>query len=64
MARAHPHPDFDDIAPTFEDVPVPDWHLRLIEERLAEHEAHPEDTVSWDEVREELTQEIRSRRKD
>lgn len=37
-----------------ENVPVPDWHLRIIEERLAEDEANGHQRVPWEEVEKEL----------
>jgi putative addiction module component (TIGR02574 family) len=36
------------------DVPVPDWHLELIRERLDAYRAAPSAGSSWDEVRAEL----------
>ena len=42
---------WDAIAATPEDVPMPNWHLEVLEERLAASE--PE-YLSWDEVRERL----------
>ena len=35
-----------------EDVPVPEWHIRELERRLAEPEPR---YASWDEVRRRLT---------
>lgn len=43
-----------------EDVPVPDWHIAILEERRALYES--EDITkwkTWEEVHEELMQEIR-----
>jgi len=37
-----------------EDEPIPDWHLEIVRERLAEHRAHPEAVVSWEEFRDEI----------
>lgn len=42
---------WDRIAASSDRVPVLDWHRQVIEERLADHEANPDDVVSWDEVR-------------
>jgi putative addiction module component (TIGR02574 family) len=53
---------WDRIAAHPEDVPVPDWHLELIDESLAEYEADPESgNASWEEVREEILLKIRER---
>lgn len=45
---------WDRIAASRDRVPVPDWHLKLIEERRADLDANPDDSVPWDQVREEL----------
>ena len=42
---------WDAIAAKPEDVPVPEWHLRVIEERLAD--PTPE-YVGWDELKDRL----------
>ena len=45
---------WDWIAARPEDIPVPDWQKKLIDERLSQHEANPDDTVPWEEVRTRL----------
>ena len=40
-----------------ETLPISEAHLRIVRERVAEHEAHPEDAHPWSEVRSELDQE-------
>ncbi len=45
---------WDWIAARPEDIPVSDWQKKLIDERLRQHEANPEDTVPWEEVRARL----------
>ena len=45
------------------EVPVPDWQKALIDERLREHEANPEDTVPWEEVRERLSEKYSTKSK-
>ena len=43
-----------------EDIPIPDWHLAILEERRALYES--EDVTkwkTWEEVYEELMQKIR-----
>lgn len=71
MAVPFPPPGFDDlsidekidyvqflwerIAVHPEAIPVPDWHLELVRESLAEYEADPESgNVSWEEFRDGL----------
>lgn len=36
------------------DVPVPDWHKEVLEERLEDHRRNPDDSVSWEELKAEL----------
>jgi len=38
-------------------LPMPEWQLTLLEERLAEFEADPDEGQSWEEVKAELEQE-------
>lgn len=45
---------WDRIAATPDRVPVPSWHLKLIDQRRDDLDANPDDAVSWDEVRDEL----------
>jgi len=48
-----------------EDVPVPDWHLAILEERMVRYAS--EDVTkwrTWDEVREEFMHEIIEKIKD
>lgn len=42
---------WDAIAASPEDVPVPEWHVEVLEERLAEEDPI---YVSWEELRERL----------
>ena len=49
---------WDRIVVSPERVPVPDWHLRVIDERLADHEANPDDVVAWEQVRAELRSKL------
>ena len=35
-------------------LPTPDWHLSLLAERLAEHDANPSEGISWTELRSRL----------
>lgn len=45
---------WDRIAAAPERVPVPSWHLKLIDERRDDLDVNPDDGVSWDEVHGEL----------
>jgi putative addiction module component (TIGR02574 family) len=56
---------WDRIAAHPNDVPVPEWHERVIAERLAAHRASPEQARSKDEVRADIAEKLkdfRSRR--
>jgi putative addiction module component (TIGR02574 family) len=49
---------WDRIAAKPEIVPVPEWHKKLIDERLKEHREDPSDTRSWSEVRDSIEKEL------
>jgi putative addiction module component (TIGR02574 family) len=42
------------IAARPDQVPVPEWHRRVLDERIAAHEADPRPGRPWDEVRDEI----------
>jgi putative addiction module component (TIGR02574 family) len=52
---------WDRIVAHPDEVPVPGWHREIIEDRLAAHRADPGAARPWDEVREELLDELRNR---
>ena len=37
-----------------------DWQKELLDQRLREAEAHPEDWVSWDEAKQRLERQLHS----
>ena len=39
-------------------VPVPDWHRRILDARLAEYHAAPDEGKGWPEVRDQLLQDL------
>jgi putative addiction module component (TIGR02574 family) len=45
---------WDRIAATPEQVPVPEWHREILDERRKDSEANPDAGDSWDAVRERL----------
>jgi putative addiction module component (TIGR02574 family) len=53
---------WDRITENPEAVPVPDWHLQVIEERIKENQANPRAGRSWDEFRDELRARPRGRK--
>ena len=54
---------WDRIATRPEDVPVPDWHREIINERLAAHRDGKEQGKEWEEVEREITAELAHRTK-
>jgi len=53
---------WDRIAANPEAIPVPDWHLQVIQERINENQVRPRAGRSWDEFREELRDRLRERK--
>jgi putative addiction module component (TIGR02574 family) len=49
------------IAATPEQVPVPDWHRRIIQERLESYRADPTGGRSWADIRTEIEAKLRDR---
>ena len=49
------------IAATPSQVPVPDWHREVLDERLKDYEANPDAGESWDIVRDRLRDNLRKR---
>ena len=47
------------IAATPEQVPVPDWHRAVLDERLKDYEANPDAGESWNVVRDRLREKLR-----
>jgi hypothetical protein len=52
----------DRIAARPDAVPVPDWHLEVIEQRTQGGRADSRDGRSWDDFRQELRAKLRLRR--
>ena len=44
-------------------VPVPDWHCRILNERLAEYHAAPHEGTPWPQVRDQLLRELAERKR-
>jgi putative addiction module component (TIGR02574 family) len=42
---------WDRIGAAADEVPVPDEVLEEIERRIDEHDRHPEDSVTWEELK-------------
>jgi putative addiction module component (TIGR02574 family) len=43
-------------------VPVPPWHLDLLDERLAEYRADPDQSAPWEQVRDSLLTQLAKER--
>ena len=45
---------WDFIAQSPEEIPVPDWHKEILEERLAEFRENPREGLTWEEVKKRI----------
>ena len=52
------------IAATPQQVPVPNWHLRVLDERLEAYRTEPEQGKTWEQVREEVLGRLRGQPSD
>ncbi|MDH5739505.1 MAG: addiction module protein [Nitrospira sp.] len=52
---------WDRIAATPEQVPVPDWHRKIIRERLESYRTNPDAGRSWTDVRTEIQAKLQDR---
>jgi putative addiction module component (TIGR02574 family) len=52
---------WDRIAAKPDQVPLPEWHKQMLDERLAAHEADPEAAKPWEEVRDEIRSKLGGR---
>jgi putative addiction module component (TIGR02574 family) len=52
---------WDRIAATPDQVPVPEWHRDVRDERLKDYRADPDAGATWDVVRERLRDKLRER---
>ena len=53
---------WDSIAKEPESVEIPDWHKKIIAERLADCESNPNAQVAWEEARTRLRESLARRR--
>jgi len=56
------HSLWDRIAERPDSLPVPEWHLRIVEDRLADHRSDPAAARPGDEVRAEIEEKLKSHR--
>ncbi len=52
---------WDKIAQDPENVPLPEHHKKILEERLAAHRANPRAGQPWSEVRDHILGQLRTR---
>jgi putative addiction module component (TIGR02574 family) len=53
---------WDRIAAQPQEVPVPDWHREVLEERLEAYRANPSEGRPWEEIYNELQDKLQRRR--
>ena len=54
---------WDHIVADASKVPVPDWHRRILHERLAEYHAAPHEGKAWPQVRDQLLRDLAARKR-
>jgi putative addiction module component (TIGR02574 family) len=47
---------WDSIPDSLEELPVPEWHRRELERRLAAADADPDAAIPWEEVKTRLSE--------
>lgn len=50
---------WDSIAESSANAPLSDTQRDELDRRLAEHKAHPEDVVSWEEVKDSISSRLK-----
>ena len=53
---------WDRIAAKPDQVPVPDWHREIVEERLRDLDAHPDASRPWEKVKADLLKRTRGQK--
>ena len=54
------HSLWDRVLATPEEVPVPQWHLRVLDERLESYRTEPDKGRAWEQVREGIRRKLRN----
>ena len=54
---------WDYVAADSSKMPVPDWHRRILDERLEEYHAASDEGKSWPQVRDQLMRELAERKR-
>jgi putative addiction module component (TIGR02574 family) len=53
---------WDRITAKPEQIPIPDWHRQVLDQRIAAHESNPEQGTPWEEVRDEIRSKLSERK--
>ena len=53
---------WDRIAAKPEQIPVPGWHRQVLDQRIAAHEANPDQGRPWKEVSDEIRSKLGGRK--
>jgi putative addiction module component (TIGR02574 family) len=54
---------WDRVTAGSEDIPVPEWHRRILDKRMEAYRANPEEGRPWEEVYEDLQRKLQDRRR-
>lgn len=49
---------WDRVTATADELPVPDWHRKIIDKRLAEIRSDPDSAVCWETARDEIARRL------
>ena len=49
---------WDEVAQELERQPLSDAHQRLLDERLRQHQEHPDQVEAWDSVRDDILRNL------
>ena len=52
---------WDFIAQSPDDIEIPEWHQRILDERLAAWKENPEAGRPWEEVKQDILHKLRDR---
>ena len=49
---------WDRVTATADELPVPDWHRKIIDKRLAEIRSDPDSALPWETARDEIADRL------
>ncbi len=50
---------WDQLAAKPDEIPVPDWHRQILDERLAADRSNPQEGWPWEDIRDGLLRQLR-----